>query len=299
VSLSVRCFSAPWIVLSDAIAIRVSGKDARRYLHNRLSQDIRALKPNHSARAAALSAQGRVEGVFTVFCESEDSFLLVCDGGDPVLVLPAIKRFVVADRVVCKDISAEVSLVHIAAQDEVIECFLNQSNLPIVFRTVRGRMDVVGSDVLIDAGDRQALAEKIEVHVGASVSVEDYDYLRWKAGYPVFPDEINEQGMALEFGLREEIVFNKGCYVGQEVVERSDAIGRVPRSLARIILNSGPGEVAHGTSIANTLAAPIGKVLRAVYRSGDDSVYLFALLSSGKYKVGDVVICAGREGRVV
>ena len=73
--------SRKWIHLEDAVVLRVSGKDARRYLNNRLSNDLRSAKPGDVVRAAALTPQGRVEGLFSVFIENEEVFLLVCVGG--------------------------------------------------------------------------------------------------------------------------------------------------------------------------------------------------------------------------
>jgi folate-binding protein YgfZ len=290
--------NTPWIVLDNAICFRVSGKDARRYLHNRLSQDIRALVPGHSARAAALSAQGRVEGVFTVFCESGDRFLLVCDGGDRSVVEAALKRFIVADRVVCEDLSSQVCLAHVAAEDSVVTQTLQQAGLQSAYRFSRRRVATEGVDLVIASDDKNLVSSQLTEFLGEGVSRERYDYLRWEASCPVFPEEINDQGMVLEFGLRDAVSFTKGCYVGQEVVERSDAIGRVPRTLARITLK-GSGTVALGEPVTNSAAASLGKVVGAVRLSGVDTVYLFALLSAGKYKEGDEVVCVGRSGTIV
>jgi folate-binding protein YgfZ len=290
--------NTPWIVLDNAICFRVSGKDARRYLHNRLSQDIRALVSGHSARAAALSAQGRVEGVFAVICESDDRFLLVCDGGDRALVEAALKRFIVADRVVCDDLSSQVCLAHVAAEDSVVAQTLEQTGLQSLCRFSRRRVGAEGVDIVIASGDKDQVSSKLMERLGDVLSRERYDYLRWEASCPVFPEEINDQGMVLEFGLRDAVSFTKGCYVGQEVVERSDAIGRVPRTLARITLQ-GSGAVALGEPVTNPAAASLGKVVGAVRLSGADTVYLFALLSAGKYKEGDEVVCAGRSGTIV
>ncbi len=290
--------TTPWIVLYNALCVRVSGKDARRYLHNRLSQDIRVLIPGQSARAAALSAQGRVEGLFSVVCESDDRFLLVCDGGDPRVVQAALTRFVVADRVVCDDLSKQVCLVHVAADDGVVAQVLARTGLRSVCRIVNARISDQGCDLVIDSADKEYVSGKLAASLGEGLSRERYDYLRWKAGYPVFPDEINELGMVLEFGLRDAVSFSKGCYVGQEVVERSDAIGRVPRTLVRVALE-GAGAVVPGEPIATPAAAPLGKVVGVGNVSRIDTVYLFALVSAGKYKEGDEVVCAGRRGIIV
>jgi folate-binding protein YgfZ len=236
--------------------------------------------------------------LFTVFCESDDRFLLVCDGGDRSVVEAALKRFIVADRVVCDDLSSQVCLAHVAAEDVVVMQTLEQAGLQSACSFLRRRISAEGVDIVIASGDKDLVSCKLTEILGEGVSRGRYDYLRWQASCPVFPEEINDQGMVLEFGLRDAVSFTKGCYVGQEVVERSDAIGRVPRILARITLQ-GSGAVALGEPVTTPAVASLGKVVGAVRLSGVDTVYLFALLSAGKYKEGGEVVCAGRSGTIV
>lgn len=290
--------STPWILLDSSVCFRFSGKDARRYLHNRLTQDIRGLGVGDTTFAAALTAQGRVEGVFTVLCRAEDTFLLTSDGGDLHTLEGALKRFVVADRVVCEDLSRSVSLVHIAADQAHIEESLRRCGINASGRRRHLRVSSSGVDCVVCDVEREDLAQRLQGVLGEQLTRAQYDYARWERCCPVFPEEINDQGMLLEFNLRDAVSFSKGCYVGQEVVERSDAIGRVPRCLERIVLVGAAG-VEQGSAITTTDGSTLGKVVRGVTLPGRDEVYLFALLSAGKYKEGYEVRCAERRGCIV
>ncbi len=298
--------STSWYILDSALVFRVTGRDARRYLHSRLSQDIKKLAPGDSVLAAALTAQGRVEGVFSVFCQADEDFFLVCDGGDPALVEGALKRFAVADRVVFEHIRSHVSVLHIgAADDSCLQDIMAQVALDSlgdrILQIRRHRIASKGVDLIVIGGDQSLMVEKLRGILGAELTRAQYDSLRWQAGCAVFPDEINEQGMVLEFGLREAVSFAKGCYVGQEVVERTDAIGRVPRRLERIALN-GSARVGRGSSITSTSGEVLGKVVGEIEASQgveQQQIYLFALLGVGKVQGGAEVICGERKGVVV
>jgi len=287
--------STPWIVLGSAVCFRVSGKDSRRYLHNRLSQDIRALVPGQSALAAALSAQGRVEGLFTVFCEAQDRFILVSDGGSAQEQESALKRFVVADRVTCEDLTEDLCMVHLATSEAKARQVFESAALNTIGIAARARVADVGVDLLVGEGDREPVMRVLKDVCGDELSIEQYARLRWQVGCPVYPDEINERGMLLEYGIRQAVSFTKGCYVGQEVVERSDAIGRVPRRLERIVLEGGQS-VGKDASVSAPTGEVLGAVVGEVNSPAEEKTFLFALLRAGKYKGGDQVVCAGRRG---
>jgi folate-binding protein YgfZ len=290
--------STPWILLDSAVCFRVSGKDARRYLHNRLSQDIRSLESGSSAPAAALSAQGRVEGVFTVFCEADDSFIVVSDGGNAGGLAESLKRFIVADRLVVRDISREVCVLHVGEERADLVSRLEGAGLRVLCFTRCRRIASNGLHIVVDSPNREGAVHVLNRELGDPMGRQHYDHRRWVAGCAVFPEEINEQGMVLEFGLREALSFTKGCYVGQEVVERSDAIGKVARQLERIVLE-GSSSVGVGSAINTASGEALGKVVGEVQAPQHGEVYLFALLRVGKYNGDDPVECGGRRGVVV
>ena len=63
--------------------------------------------------------------------------------------------------------------------------------------------------------------------------------LRVEQGVPAYPNEMNEDRNPLESLLKPHISFNKGCYIGQEVVARLNTYDRVQRFLCQLTLDSG------------------------------------------------------------
>ena len=97
---------ANYYLYPEAIIIKVSGKDAGRYLQARLSNDINKLSEGESCLAACLTPQGKTEALFTVYKAAEE-YLLFCSGGDPETVKAGLARFIVADRVDLEFLSPE------------------------------------------------------------------------------------------------------------------------------------------------------------------------------------------------
>src|SRR5438128_9870637 len=66
------------------------------------------------------------------------------------------------------------------------------------------------------------------------VGSQALEILRLEAGYPKYATDVDENTIILEAGFKDAITFNKGCYLGQEVVARATHIGRVNKHLARL-----------------------------------------------------------------
>jgi len=288
--------STNWYLFPEPIVLAVTGKDARRYLNNRLSNDLRTLQPNEAARAAALTSNGRVEGLFTVFVESAESFLLACDGGNREGVKAALAKFIVADRVNVTDISACAVVAHVAMESSQVRESVSSVATERKLLCARMRVSTVGSDVILVTDVPIDGLHRLTELFGPALSEESYNLLRIKQGVPVYPDEINEDVILSECGVLDAVSFSKGCYVGQEVIERSDAIGRLPRSLERIRL-LGSGLISVGEQVLNAAGEPIGKVLTSALDL--DATLMFALLRNGKYGRGDSVTCAGHAGEIM
>ncbi len=284
--------SCAWIHLDPAVVVRVSGKDARRYLNNRLSNDLRSVQIGCVVRAAALTPQGRVEGLFSVFVEREDAFLLVCDGGRRNAILAALSRYIVADRVSIEDISLQTTVIHGVGADPTI---LEEGNV----RTVPlSRISTGGCDYVVECVSREQLLVQCTQAWGAPLTREEYSLLRWMRAFPTYPEEVNENIILTEAGLKEVVSFTKGCYVGQEVIERSDAIGKLPRNLERIQFE-GHHENLSGEPVTTTSGQNIGKIVSSVIDTKHARTGAFALLKSGAYKIGEVVSCAKVIGSIL
>lgn len=285
--------SLSWYLQSAPIVFKVTGKDARRYLNNRLSQDLRTIEPGSSLIAGALTPQGRVEGLFTVYVEPNDTFYLACDGGERQSLFAALGRYIVADRVSIVDCSAEALVGHVVGTPPPIA-----PDQGIYLTSPCNRLGTEGSDLLIVSPAISQVREGLISELGSPLTKEAYDISRFKVGFVQYPSEVNENLLLTEAGLREAVSFQKGCYVGQEVMERSDAIGKLPRRVERIVFN-GVCALPLQAQVLGSDAKPIGKIVSVIPAAADSRTYAFALLKSGAYAENDIVRCEGVEGTIL
>ena len=319
--------------IKDPLVLEISGRDAPRYLHNRLSNQIKELPVGRWTYAAALSPQGKTEGFFKIFRDvgtspSGERFIVVCDGGEHAEVTAALLRYKVADRVEVKDISQSAFLFSFADIDlplqkltDVIDVASNQQLLDDIGAAVsqslstilkaeipdlgknstefqliaqnnfwlissktnrlatsinisqtKGPIDSPEQDVLIvyDKPDEATPASKILEDLVAQgwsgLPFQIQKFLRILAGIPSFPSELNAKTLFSESDLMYAVSFRKGCYVGQEVIEKIDAHGKLAKRLARVLI-SGPIKLNEGEIVFNN-TEKVGKVYSSAYVEG-------------------------------
>jgi aminomethyltransferase len=103
-------------------------------------------------------------------------------------------------------------------------------------------------------------------NVGNALSHISYDDLRIAAGYPRFPNEVGEDYIPLETGLLDAISFNKGCYIGQEIIARMESRGQIAKRL--VMLDVSFGDARTGDEI----------------RAGGDAIGKLTSLQSARYE---------------
>ncbi len=212
-------FAAPY----PRDVVQVAGVDAATFLQSQLSQEIRPLAVGESTWSFLLQPTGKVDVLLRVWRNGDDSFVLDTDAGFGEVMVARLNRFKIR-------VKAEVTTLPwrcIAVRDE-------------------GASDVAGLaswgagvDLLGEAPS--APAEAIPG------SAEDLLASRIAAAWPAMGSEIVPgETIPGETGVVGSAVnFTKGCYPGQELVERMDSRGAAPpKSLQRVT-------VAEGTAVGD------------------------------------------------
>lgn len=218
--------------------IRVAGADRVRWLNGMVTNSIQELGPGEGNYSFVLNAQGRIQGDLWAFVgEKED--LLVETGRERVAGLMALfDRFIIMDEVELEDVSA--GRVGFAVVGPGAEALLDSVGLAVGgrVRTVvswrGGWVEVIAGhgplvprfEVWTDAAMGDALGEALG---GVGVGPEAMEWLRVLEGTPRFGVDIREKELAQETMQTRALHFAKGCYLGQEIVERIRSRGAVHR----------------------------------------------------------------------
>lgn len=259
---------AAWLDLSARGRIVARGRDRARLLHNLTSNEVRKMAPGDFCYAFLLNPQGRIQADLYLLCRAED-FLLDTEPELREKVLQHIRKYIIADQVELEDVTAKTASIGVEgpAAPAIQEALA--SKWPAI--TMTGQP---GFRVYYAPAVRDDLIRQLEAAGARPASAEDARIVRIENGKPRYGDDIGETSLPQETQQMQAVSFQKGCYLGQEIVERIRARGHVNRKLVRLELEGSepppPGTklAAEGGEITSSAFSPeLGKVVALAYMS--------------------------------
>lgn len=232
------------------VPVLLRGQDALDLIHRISTNDFRRCQPGIPIATVFTSEKGRIiDRVEAVRFGLE--LWLVCHKPAAGKVKEWINKYVIAEDVELPDVTHSHQVASIVFHEPA------SSTLPAGDDPDTGIVGVWNSGFgpfsirryLVTLASLPALEERFR-NAGIDVlSGSEYHALRVFAGVPSYPEELNEGHNPLEAGLRTDISFTKGCYIGQEVVARLDSYDKVQRELIGLTVRSGDDEVEEGAAI--------------------------------------------------
>ncbi len=199
-----------WVDLSSRAKFRLTGEDRVRYLNGQVSNQVAQDLSSKAVQACVCTLKGKIEALVSITAEG-DSLLVDCDAELREALFTRLDRYLIADDCEIEDVTEEYQLWHgLGEGGEGVES---------------DRYGETGCDVWLKSGEAADFA-------GEVVSEESLEILRIKRGIPKWGHELRGDEFPAEVRLDERAVsFNKGCYLGQEVVSRIKSAGKVNKRL--------------------------------------------------------------------
>jgi folate-binding protein YgfZ len=256
--------------------LRVEGRDRRTWLHGMVTNDVRGLEDGQGTYAAVLNLQGHMLTDLHVFA-LPDALLLDLPPATVSAIQERLDGYLMMEQVEIEDAAGQFGHVSLQGPDAgalVASLGVDAASLPrLGIGTAAGgglpwvaRVDRAGEpgyDVWVRAEDLADLWDRL---LGASreagggpVGWEALNVLRVEAGLPWWGSELDERIVPFEARLESSAIsFHKGCYIGQEIIARIEARGRVNNLLVGLAYGEAepppPGTplVAAGKSVGRT-----------------------------------------------
>ena len=222
---------AAWIDLSGRGKIRVSGEDRARLLHAMTTNNIQALKPGEQCYAFFLNAQGRILGDVNVLC-FEDHFLLDTEPETRQKLYEHLDRYIIADDVTLEDVTDRLATFAIEGPDSASVVEKLGSPPDVIIR----ELNSTGSPGFFLFGQIERLRELVQELPEANA--EEARIVRIEHGKPRYGEEITERYLVQETNQLQAIHFSKGCYLGQEIVERVRSRAQIHRLLRKLEIDT-------------------------------------------------------------
>ena len=234
--------------LSSRGRIVVRGRDRARLLHAITSNEIKKMTPGTGCYAFLLNPQGRIQADLCVFC-FDDHFLLDTEPEVQEKVRLHIKRYIIADQVELEDVTAGTTAIGLEGPGAAAILTALGGPVPATDYALVAWGDATvaavsvtgqpGVRIFCPAEGAAAMARQLEVGGAAAASLDDARLVRIENGKPRYGEDIRETSLPQETQQMHAVSFNKGCYLGQEIVERIRAQGRVNKKLTRVVLSGG------------------------------------------------------------
>jgi folate-binding protein YgfZ len=250
--------SAGLVDLSSRGRIRVTGEDRARLLHAMTTNHVQQMKPGDGIYAFFLNAQGRILADAYVLC-FEDHFLLDTGAETRKPVYGHLDRYIIADDVALEDVTEQTfcfGLEGPKATDVAAKCGLAAPHHR--FAHVRAGDFCVaaisatgahGVRIYGAGGSRDEAVTTIEAAGAIAASAEDAEAARIEHFVPKYGCDITEHTLPQETQQMHGLHFQKGCYLGQEIVERIRSRGHVNRLLMGFRMDSRTEAPPAGTKL--------------------------------------------------
>lgn len=247
--------------------IRAEGPDAGGFLHNLLSNDVNGLGDNDLRRAALCTPKGRMLADFLLWRDAEGVTLQLSADLLPV-ILKKLSMYVLRAKVKLRDASGEFARIGVAGTNA--KGLLERQGLPrpepmqqLAFDA--GRVLGLGQrhyEILVDATQAADLWQNLRA--GAQpVGVAAWRGLDIAAGIPLITAATMEEFVPqmVNFEVIGGVGFKKGCYPGQEIVARTQYLGKIKRRMFRAHANAGQSAPATPVYAAETGDQACGAVV--------------------------------------
>ena len=221
--------------------MRFTGDDRVRWLNGMVTNTVKDLAPGELNYTFLLNAQGRIQGDGDIYA-MDDALLFATDRKQAPRLAAHLDRFIIMDDVELSTDNDTTALgVAGPAADGLIRS-LGVETLPApgCFVELEGMLlaqELPGQyTVWVAAGSVQSLWDKLLAAGGVPCGLEAVEVMRILSGVPRYGADIHDKSLAQETGQMRALNFNKGCYLGQEIVERIRSRATVHRAVRSFLL---------------------------------------------------------------
>lgn len=231
---------AAWLDLSQRGKIIVTGEDRARLLHAMTTNHVEQLQPGSGCYAFFLTAQGRILSDVNLICRP-DHFLLDTEPEVREKLFKHLDSYIIADDVTLED--ATLRLATIALEGPTAKNILETLGAPVPqneYDNVEWNEQLVarisytggpGFFVIGPTDSRDSLVAALERSGALAADLEAFRTVRIENGRPRYGEDISERYLTQETNQARAVHFQKGCYLGQEIVERVRSRGQIHRLL--------------------------------------------------------------------
>ena len=276
--------SAGLMDLSHRGKLLVRGEDAPRFLHGMVSNEVKAMPVGQGNYAFFLDVHGHIHADAHILRLDRQSYWIDTESQTVATVRQMLEKYIIADDVVIEDQTMALGCLALegpCALEALREAigFEPPHMLPLEHMEVPqlnlrlARASISGESGFWLWGTVEKLAEiwRKAAQTGGLLGARPVGFqaakiCRIENGVPRYGPDITDKTLPQETGQLHAISYSKGCYLGQEIVERIRARGHVNRKLIGVLFD-GKQDVVTGTELRSKEQS-VGSITSAAYSYG-------------------------------
>lgn len=317
---AVAIFDTTWHAI-----VELTGPDRVRYLNAIVSNDVKSLGEGRGTLALLLNPQGHILAELEIYA-LQDKLLVLSHASVRERTVATLDKFIIMDDVTLSDVTEEFGSLAIEgpragtviaeACGLSLEGFSEQAVAEVQVDGVachlirHSHFGFPGAEIIAPREHLALLWKNLRASVvaqhGAAIGMRAVNALRLEAGIPWFPDDFNDTVIPHEAALEAtHISFTKGCYTGQEIVERVRSRGQVNRRRVQLKFSTvePPAPLtrlyARDSADNNPDAKEVGIVTSSAFSPAANTAIGMAYVRREHYALGSVLNFNGGTAEVL
>jgi len=285
----------------------VDGDDAATFLHNMLTADIKRIALNAGQISVQASPKGAAQCLLTIHRTDDKRYLMVMPRGEVAGLLERLEALHFSEKFTSRDVSSGLAviaiqgpktrqLIALASEEAVAHRMFELEEYASTAAKISGvdaraiRVSLTGDAgflLVLDAKRADSLLDellKTGEKLGAfTPDADTREVMRIEAGIPKFDVDLQRDAISSELGITHSAFnYDKGCFVGQEIIARIRTKGEAPNRLMNLLLPAGASVPEAGA----TLTSPDNDKQAATITSACYSPSLGRPLAIARVKMG-------------
>jgi folate-binding protein YgfZ len=223
--------------------VQLTGSERVSWLQGMVTNDVQKLAPGSGCYAAHLTPQGKIVAHMHILADEDVLWLSLERAAIPKLI-QAFDKLLIMEDVQMADVSDEYSILGLIGPQSpaLLNSWAGQA-LDLSTRYSHRKLDNcrivssdLGYDIWVPRAQTDAIVRSLTQAGATAIDRGTWDVLRTEAGVPIYGVDIDETTTMPEIG-EAGISYDKGCYIGQEVVAKVKYIGHVNRRFVGLVFS--------------------------------------------------------------
>jgi folate-binding protein YgfZ len=265
-----------------------SGRDRVRWMNGMVTNNIRDLAAGRGVYCLILTPQGHNQGDLVAYNRG-DYLLAMTDREQAPKITATLQRYIIMDQVEIEDISDKLSSIGVAgpkAREVLSDAGIDVAQLEMgqvmdlgwrgigisVVRSSHPQMD--GYEIWLASENAEKVWEGLIAAGAAPVGSDALEMYRIARGVPRYGIDLRERDLPQETGQQHALNSTKGCFIGQEIVERIRARGNVHRTFIGFEIEGEPPQPGVKVRVNDKDVGEITSAARVPFPNGERTLAL-------------------------